>query len=102
MIKCWRHGEICMEKIKTIPKLKETQSKEFLIGSHGNPHTLDNGNLYLKKEDDFIFGYFKAKNTTLFHKEHQEKNRDAKLPDGNYRLRRQVEWINNELKIVED
>ena len=97
---CYRHGEICFEKIKSIPKdIKLSKDKVLLKGSHGNPHSFDNGEYFPKKKDDFIFGYFRAKDTTLFHVEH---GKEVKLPDGNYRLRRQVEYINEELKQVED
>ena len=104
MTQGYRHGEIVFEKISKLPEdLELSNSKEFLIGSHGHPHIYDNGKLYFKKEDDFIFGYFVAKNTTLYHAEHGEgKNKEAKLPNGNYRLRRAVEFINNEMKVVVD
>lgn len=105
--KCYRHGEICFEKIEKLPEgLEKSSHKEFLRGSHGNPHTYDNGSLYLKKEDDYIFGYFVAENTKLFHPEHgtqKDSNlKEAVLPDGIYRLRRQVEFISGELKQVID
>lgn len=102
----YRHGEIAFVKIDKLPtNLTETKQKEFLKGSHGNPHTFDNGSLYLKNVDSNVFGYFVAKNTTLFHKEHGEGNdkpREAKLPNGTYELRRQVEFINDEMKQVID
>ncbi len=106
MKKAFRHGEICFEVVSSIPKgLDKSDAKEFLRGSHGNPHMFDKGELYLKKENDFIFGYFKASDTTLFHKDHGDTNdelKKAKLQDGIYRLRRQVEFINSELKQVID
>jgi len=101
-IRGFRHGELFFQIIdKLPPKLEETKTKEILKGSHGNPHTFDNGKLYLKNEDDYILGYFQAKNTTLHHIDHG-KNGKAKLPDGNYRLRRQVEWINDQLRVIDD
>lgn len=102
----YRHGEILFLKIKELPAgLKIETSKEFLKGSHGNPHMFDNGDLYFKKENEFVFGYFTAKNTELKHIEHGNGNGElkvAKLPDGNYQLRRQVEFINQEMKPVID
>ncbi len=104
--KIFRHGEIVFEVIDSIPdNLKQSEEKVFLIGSNNNPHSYDNGELYFKNENDFIFGYFIAKNTKLFHLEHGKgkgKLRIANLPDGNYRLRRQVEFINKELKQIKD
>ena len=59
MKKAYRHGEICFLKIDKIPQnLEKSNQKEFLKGSHGNPHTFTGGNLYLKEEDENVFGYF--------------------------------------------
>ena len=105
--KTYRHGEITFVKCDKLPEgLKKADTKTFSIGSHNNPHTYDNGSLYLKDEDIFIFGYFEAKNTKLFHIEHGDKKvrnlLEAKLPDGIYQLRRQVEFVNSEMKPVID
>lgn len=92
MTKAFRHGEILFKLIDKLPKgLKETKSNVFATGSHGNSHTFDNGKLYLKQDGDYIFGYFVAKDTNLFHPEHSAKIGDAKLPDGIYELRKQNE-----------
>lgn len=106
-MKAYRHGEIAFIKIRKLPEnLDETKQKEFIKGSHGNPHTFDKGKLYLKEEDEFVFGYFEAKDTTLFHNEHGEikkgKLKAARLPDSVYQLRRQNEIINEELRQVID
>ena len=104
--KALRHGEIVFEAIEKLPAgLKKSESKEFLVGSHGHPHSYDKGTLYLKREDDFVFGYFVAKGTKLYHAEHGEGkfgNKECKLPNGIYRLRRAVEFINSEMKQVID
>ena len=107
MTQCYRHGEICFEKIKALPKgLTQSSQKELLVGSHGHPHSFDNGKLYLKVEDEYVFGYFVAKDTMLFHVEHGDKEvggtKTAQLPNGTYRLRRQVEFVNDSLKQVID
>lgn len=106
-IKVSRHGEIAFELIESLPSgLERSESKEFLKGSHGHPHLFDKGEFYPKVENEYIFGYFVAKNTKLFHEEHGDKRignlNEAKLPDGIYRLRRAVEIINDELKQVID
>jgi len=105
-MKAYRHGEIAFIAIDKLPdNLKKTKQKEFLKGSHGHSHSFDNGELYLKKENEFVFGYFIAKNTTLFHKEHGEGNNNikkAKLPNGIYELRVQNEYVNEELKQIID
>lgn len=100
-MKITRHGEILFVPIDKKPTgLKKANQKEFLKGSHGNPHSFDNGTLYLKDENEFVFGYFVAKNTKLYHSEHSPKG--AKLPDGIYELRRQVEYIADGLRPVVD
>jgi hypothetical protein len=89
----YRHGEILMLAIKSIPKgLKEEKTNIIMAGSHGNAHTFNNGKMYLKKENDFVFGYFRAKNTSLLHPEHSPKVGDAVLPDGNYQIIKQQEF----------
>lgn len=108
MEKGYRHGEICFRVIKKLSEgLTATKQKVFLKGSHGNPHKFDKGTLYLKEVDEFIFGYFEAKGTTLSHIEHGQKvnklkEKRAILPDGIYELRRQNEIVNEELKPVKD
>ena len=92
MKKAFRHGEILFLSIDKLPEgLEETKTKQIMTGSHGNSHTFDNGEIYFKQEDEFIFGYFVAKNTNLFHSEHSPKIGDANLPDGIYQLRKQNE-----------
>lgn len=104
--KAYRHGEIMLEVIEKLPEwLEKVNQKEFLKWSHWNSHSFDNWELYLKKEDDYIFWYFIAKNTILLHTEHWEWNdtiKKAKILDWIYRLRRQVEYVNWELKQVID
>lgn len=107
--KAFRHGEILFVKISKIPTgLKQKETDTFLVGSGQNPHTFSGGKFYEKVDGDFIFGYFKAKDdVVLEHKEHGNvigKNglRKAILPAGKYELRKQQEYINDELKPVID
>ena len=100
--KVFRHGEILFVKISKLPAgLEETKTKILMQGSHGNSHTFDNGKLYLKKEGQHIFGYFRAKDTALFHAEHGT-NGKANLPNGVYELRRQSEFTSAGLVPVID
>ena len=103
----YRHGEIVFEKIDNLPPdLEEKKTNTFAEGKTGNSHTFKGGKLYLKNEDEFIYGYFKAQNTKLFHSEHGEKKEgillSVELPNGFYRLRKQNEFINGELRVVVD
>lgn len=108
MKKLFRHGEIVFVKIEKLPNdLVESESKVIVKGQNGHSHSINNGKLYFKNADTYIFGYLVAKNTSLLHDEHGviidgSKSRIAKLPNGVYELRKQQEFINNELKPVID
>ena len=101
-----RHGDISLVPIKTLPKLKQSNTKVIYKGSHGNPHSIDKGELYLTEKGDFTIGYLRAKDTTLTHLEHGDKKTGklmiAKLPDGVYEIHKQVEYTPQGLKPVED
>lgn len=100
--KAYRHGEILLKKIDKIPSgLKESNKKVFMVGSHGNNHSFDNGKLYLKEEENGVFGYLKAKGTSLFHPEHGGKDGES-IKDGNYQLIKQVEYTPDGLVPVID
>ena len=90
--KIYRHGEIGFIKVSRIPKLAETKTNTIVTGSHGHAHTFKGGKIFLlEKPEQYVIGYFLTKDTTLFHEEHG-KNGKAKLPDGKYEIRRQVEY----------
>lgn len=104
---CYRHGEIAFCLIDKLPdNLEETKTDTIMRGSGNNPHTFKGGKLFLKNVDNFIFGYFEAKNTKLFHLEHGDKIsnqfKEAILPNGIYELRKGREFINNELRPIID
>lgn len=105
----YRHGDLALIEIKELPKgLKETKTKTLMTGSNNNPHSFDQGKVYFKDVDSFVFGYFVAENNTkLFHKEHGCKvpannSLVAKIKKGVYELRRQVEDTNEGMKPVID
>lgn len=126
----YRHGEICFIQINKLPEnLVKSESKEIVKGSHSNSHCITQGDLYFKDVDQYIFGYLVAKDTKLTHLEHGNicsvckfdglrntnicpkcntdfvkdgKLRLAILPDAVYELRKQNEFINNELQPVID
>ncbi len=108
-IQCYRHGEIAFEVIKELPTgLSLSKNKTFLVGSNSNPHSYDNGKWYpqfSQSEKEIILGYFIADNTTLLHKEHgigKGESKKAKLPNGFFRVRKQFEIVNKELKQIVD
>ena len=104
----YRHGDLALIQIDKLPKdLKKSTSKVLMRGSNNNPHTYDNGEFYPKKENDFVFGYFVAKNTKLYHKEHGKKVKgknllEAKIKDTIYQLRSQIEDTNAGMRPVQD
>ena len=90
-------------KVDKLPEnLVPSKEKIFMVGSHGNNHSIDNGTLYFNKEGDFIFGYLEAKNTSLHHPEHQDDSGKAKIEDGIYELRKQNEFTPEGLIPVQD
>jgi len=108
MKKAYHHGEILFlesEKPKDLPV--KSESNVIIKGHTGNSHSFKNGIFYSIKKDEYIIGYFEAKETILLHIEHGEvKNEDklmeAKLPDGFYEVRIASEYINGELKQIID
>jgi hypothetical protein len=70
MKKVYRHGELLFVETESVPneaKLKKTNT--LLVGSGSNPHIFKGGKFY-SLDNGIVFGYFEAKDTTLYHKEH--------------------------------
>lgn len=102
MNKAYRHGEVLLVRIEQLPEgLKPSNTKVFMIGSHGNNHSIDNGTIYFK-DDGFTFGYLEAKNTSLYHPEHQDETGKASIEDGFYKLIKQQEYTPDGLVPVID
>ena len=103
-----RHGDLCLKKVKNLPDdLQETKTKILMTGSGGNDHAIDNGKVYLKQVNDFVFGYLIAKDTKLLHPEHGKKIKgqnlkEVKLDDGIYELRKQHEETHEGMVAVVD
>lgn len=90
--KAYRHGEVLLVKIDKLPEgLVSSKEKIFMVGSHGNNHSIDKGILYFRKESEFAFGYLEAKSTSLLHPEHSPAKGKAKIEDGIYQLIKQQE-----------
>lgn len=108
MSKFYRHGDLALVSIEKLPAgLKPARTNVLMEGSHGNPHKVQNGTVYLKKVDEFVFGYLVAKKgCTLIHVDHGDGKRGmektAHLPEGIYELRRQVEKTHQGMKPVID
>lgn len=100
--RAYRHGETLLVKIDKLPEdLKPITSHVFMVGSHGNNHSIDTGTIYLKN-DGMTFGYLEAKNTSLLHPEHSPNIGDAKIEDGYYQLIKQQEYTPDGLIPVQD
>lgn len=103
----YRHGDLCLFGIKKLPKgLSKSKTNILLVGNTGNNHSFDNGIFYEKKEGEYILGYFVAKNTILRHLDHGDTKNgnvlEAKIEDGIYEVRGQVEKSHEGLKPVID
>jgi hypothetical protein len=98
----YRQGDVRYFLTDTLPEgLKESKSSIILqTGSGGNPHTFKGGKFYPLVEGDFKIGYLVAKNTKIFHIEHNPKG--TLIQDGIYEVGRQVEETPDELKPVID
>jgi hypothetical protein len=101
MNKAFRHGDIALLKVISIPKeAKKSDSKVLMVGSHQNNHSFTNGKFYELKQGDYIIGYLEAKNTKLFHPEHSPNG--VKIPNGVYEIRKQCEYTPSGLIPVVD
>lgn len=99
MNKCYRHGENLLLLIDNLPdNAEKINTNIFATGSHGNNHSIDNGELY---KDEINF-YLVASNTSLLHPEHSPNIGDAKIEDGIYKIIIQVEFTPEGLKPVID
>jgi hypothetical protein len=103
-----RHGDVGFRKIDVLPERckKPSQSKVIFVGSHNNSHAYDNGIWFPVEGDEFVIGYLVAKNTTLTHPDHGEPTsgqlRTAKLENGIYEVRKQVEITHQGMRPVDD
>lgn len=109
-----RHWDLWLIQIDKLPdNLVETNTKVLMKGNHWHDHSFNNGTVYITKDsdllewEDFVFWYFVAKNTTLYHEDHGElvewsNIRIAKIPDWIYELRKQKEYTPEWLKVVID
>jgi len=105
-MKNYRHWDVALIGVSEIPKdLKETKTRVFLAGKN-NSHSIDNGIIFIIKdqnllrENEFLYGYIKAKNTKLIHSEHSIEG--ANIEDWFYALYKQKEETPDGFKIVLD
>lgn len=106
--KGYRHGDLAFIQIDKLPEgLKESKTNIILqTGSGGNPHSFKGGKFYPKQESDYIIGCLETKDTILYHPEHGDKKigavKEAKIKDGIYEIRRQVEKTHEGMRPVVD
>src|SRR3990167_8048095 len=95
----YRHGDLALELLDKLPEgLTKIDTKVLMTGSQDNPHSINQGEVYFKNENEFIFGYLVAKDTVLYHKEHGEgEAKEAKIEDGIYCLRKQNEILHDSM-----
>lgn len=101
-----RHGDMALIQAKLPKGLKDSKSNILLdSGSGGHTHSFTGGTFYPKVDGDFIIGYLKAKNITLFHPEHGKGKgvlKEVKILDGVYEIRKQVEYLHDGMREVVD
>lgn len=102
MTQAYRHGDIALVKIDSLPEGLIPSNTNILLqqGSGGNPHSFKGGTFYEKKQGDFILGYLEAKNTKIYHAEHSPQGGD--IENGVYEVRFQVEYTVDGMKQVID
>ena len=100
-IKNYRHGDVALIGVKTMPRVKASKTDIFMSkGSGGLNHTFTGGIFYPNVDGDNIVGYLKAKGTTLYHPEHSPKG--VNITDGIYEVRKQNEFTHEGLREVID
>jgi len=98
-MKAYRHGENILIQINKLPEdAKKLKTNIFATGSSNNNHSITTGTLY-KNEEGL---YLEAKDTSLLHPEHSPNAGDAKIEDGFYQIKIQVEYTPEGLKPVID
>jgi hypothetical protein len=108
-----RHWDLALIGIKKIPKnLVKTKTNILMKGNNWHDHTFSwwmvsiTGDSFNLPEWEFIFWYFVAKNTILFHEDHWNtivwNTRSCNIPDGIYELRKQVEFTAEGMRAVVD
>lgn len=110
-MKAIRHWDCALIQINKLPEwLTKSNTRIFLAGKNNN-HVIDKGDIYILKDhnalrdNEFLYGYLVAKETTLIHNEHSpmsDKNRNAIIPDWVYALYKQKENTADGFKIVQD
>ena len=103
----YRHGDLALIGIKTLPKgLHKSDSRVLMVGSGGHAHSFDKGE-FSPANNGVVIGYLVTNNTTLYHPEHGtvikgNNLREAPIADGVYELRRQFEDTHDGMKPVVD
>lgn len=110
-MKAIRHWDVALVQIDKLPEwLTKSNTKIFLEWKNNN-HEIDKGDIYIVKDhntlrdNEFLYGYLVASNTTLIHNEHSpmsEENRNALIEDWVYALYKQKEISPDWFKIVQD
>ena len=107
----FRHGDLCLIGVDKLPagvKAAKSKSNVLMTGSGGNDHTVKNGTVYLVEGQPFTIGYLVASSEAkLLHPTNGKVVkggglRSVSIPEGIYKLRRQVEDTHTGMKPVID
>ena len=94
-------------EVDSIPKDAKAKKDNVILEGKSNTHRIVKGRVFLKKVDEFIFGYLEAyEGAYLTHPEHGEEQegtiKKAPIAKGFYELRQQHEQTHEGMKKVVD
>ena len=97
----FRHGDVLIERVSSLPKVREKLSHTILAHGEvtGHCHRIkesDDADLYSTTEGFYL--HVRGESVTVVHEEH----RPIILPMGCYRVWRQREYSPEEIRVVRD
>lgn len=110
-MKAIRHWDVALVQIDKLPEWLTKSNTRIFLAWKNNNHEIDKWEIYLTRDhnalrdNEFLYGYLVAKNTTLIHNEHSpmsNENRNALIEDWVYALYKQKESTNDGFQIVQD
>lgn len=95
--KQYRQGDVLIEEVSSIPKKAKVDRTNILVygESTGHAHRLNDGVLFALGEDKYVQA---LDGTKVTHEEHDT----IELPEGVYKVIRQREYDENQIRYVRD
>lgn len=97
MHKQYRQGDVLIESIDSIPEKAKLDESNILVYGEttGHAHRLEGGHVLEIGEDKYVVA---GSNAKVVHEEHDT----IELPEGTYKVIRQREYDENEIRYVRD